>query len=56
MRTIKQNLIAKGGIYSLRNKSSRSIVCGVAPNRDDDDFRSHHPGTGENLEKTAMMS
>ena len=56
MHTIKPNLITKGGIYSLRNKSSRPIVRSVTPNRDDDDLSSHHPGTGENLEETAMMS
>ena len=56
MHTIKQNLIAKVGIYSLRNKSGGPIVCGVSPNRDDDDLSSHHPDTGENLERAAMMS
>lgn len=40
----------------MRYKSSRPIVCGVTSDRDDDDLSSHHPGTGKNLERTAMMS
>jgi hypothetical protein len=58
MHTNKPNLVAEDGVYYSRSKSSRSIVRGVTPNRDGDDFSSHHrdPGTGENLERTAMMS
>jgi len=48
IREIKPNFITKGGRYTLRDESSRPIVCGVTPNCDGDDLSSHHPGIGEN--------